>query len=119
MSYHITHSDNYILLEPEFDYFEVEDLDEVINQILGDFSEVTHVIFFIGSLDYFQQDDMEQIEFLNEELKAKKGYLLLVSNSDSIINQMEEKILISPSIDEAIEIINSEWLDKELFSDGK
>jgi hypothetical protein len=117
MSYHITHSEHYILIEPEFDYFEVEDLDEIIDHILGDFSEVRHVIFYLGNLDYFNADDIEQLEFMNGELNVKSGYLLLVSTSDSIMEQLKDKILISPSIEDAIELVNSECLDQELFSE--
>ena len=40
MAYHTTHNEHYILIEPENEYLEVEDLDDIINQILGDFSEV-------------------------------------------------------------------------------
>jgi hypothetical protein len=117
MAFHTTHNEHYILLEPEFEYLETEDLDDIINQILGDFSEVNHVIFFLGSLDYFLEEDMEQLLFLNDELVIKGGYLLLVSTSENIQKQMKDKIEISASIDEAIDIIESEWLDTELFSE--
>lgn len=117
MAYHTTHNEHYILIEPEHDYLEVEDLDDIINQILGDFSEVCYVIFFIGSLDYFNEEDMEQLVFLNEELMAKSGYLLIVSTSENIEGQLEDKINIAPSIDDAIDTIESEWLDSELFSE--
>ncbi len=117
MSYHTTHNEHYILIEPEHDYFEVEDLDDLINQILGDFSEVAHVILFTGSLDYFNDEDREQLEFLNDELKVKGGYLLLATESENIIKEFEGKISISPTIEDSVETIVSEWLDKELFSD--
>ncbi len=91
MAYHTTHNEHYILIEPEHEYLEVEDLDDIINQILGDFSEVGYVIFFIGTLDYFNQEDMEQLVFLNEELTAKGGYLLTVSTSESIAEQLKDK----------------------------
>ncbi|MFM9946200.1 MAG: hypothetical protein ACKVQB_13300, partial [Bacteroidia bacterium] len=109
--------EHYILLEPENEYLEIEDLDDIINQILGDFSEVSYVIFFIGSLEYFNQDDMEQLTFLNDELVAKRGYLMMVSTSENIIEQLKDKINIAASIDEAIDTIESEWLDRELFSE--
>ena len=117
MAYHTTHNEHYILIEPENEYLEVEDLDDIINQIVGDYSEVGYVIFFIGTLDYFNQDDMEQMVFLNEELTAKGGYLLTVSTSESIAEQFKGKINIAASIDEAIDAIESEWLDSELFSE--
>jgi len=117
MAYHITHNEHYILLEPENEYLETEDLDDIINQMLGDFSEVGYVIFFIGTLDYFNEEDMEQLVFLNDELVVKGGYLLVVSTSDNIKEQMADKIELAASIDEAIDIIESEWLDKELFSE--
>ena len=117
MAYHTTHNEHYILLEPEHEYLEIEDLDDIINQILGDFSEVSYVIFFIGSLEYFNQDDMEQLVFLNEELVAKNGYLMMVSTSENIAEQLKDKINIAASIDEAIDTIESEWLDRELFSE--
>lgn len=117
MAYHTTHNEHYILLEPEHEYLEIEDLDDIINQILGDFSEVGYVIFYIGTLDYFNQDDMEQLLFLNEELVAKGGYLLIVTSSENIAEQVKDKINISASIDEAIDTIESEWLDTELFSE--
>jgi len=116
MSFHTTHNEHYILLEPEFEYLETEDLDEIINQILGDFSEVVHVIFFLGSLDNLVEEDMEQLMFLNDELVIKGGYLLIVSTSENILKQMTDKIEVSASIDEAIDIVESEWLDSELFS---
>ena len=117
MAYHTTHNEHYILLEPEHEYLEIEDIDDIINQILGDFSEVGYVIFYIGTLDYFNQDDMEQLLFLNEELVAKGGYLLIVTSSENITEQVKDKINISASIDEAIDTIESEWLDTELFSE--
>jgi len=117
MAYHITHNEHYILLEPENEYLETEDLDDIINQMLGDFSEVGYLIFFIGTLDYFNPEDMEQLIFLNDELVIKGGYLLIASNSESIAEQMKDKIEVSGNIDEAIDIIESEWLDKELFSE--
>ncbi len=117
MAYHTTHNEHYILLEPEHEYLEIEDLDDIISQILGDFSEVGYVIFYLGTLDYFNQDDMEQMIFLNEELDAKGGYLLIVSGSENIAEQMKDKINISASIDEAIDTIESEWLDSDLFSE--
>ncbi len=117
MSYHTTHNEHYILIEPEHDYLEVEDLDEIINQILGDFSEVAYVIFFLGSLNYLNEDDIEQFEFLDQELKVKNGYLLLVTQTEQMLNAFNDKISIAPTLDEAIETIESEWLDKALFSD--
>ena len=117
MAYHTTHNTHYILLEPEHDYIEIEDLDDIINQILGDFPEVCYVIFFIGTLDYFREDDMEQLLFLNDELVVKGGYLIIVSDSQNIGEQLKGKINTQASIDEAIDIIESEWLDKELFSE--
>jgi hypothetical protein len=117
MAYHTTHNEHYILLEPEHEYLEIEDLDDIIGQILGDFSEVSYVIFFIGTLEYFSQDDLEQLLFLNEELVVKGGYLILVSTSENVAEQLKDKINIASSIDEAIDTIESEWLDKELFSE--
>jgi len=115
MAYHTTHNEHYILLEPEFEYLEIEDLDDIINTILGDFSEVNFVIMFIGTLDNFDQDDLEQLYFLNDELIEKGGYLLIVSTSENLDELLKDKINIAPSIDEAIDIIESEWLDKELL----
>ncbi len=117
MAYHTTHNEHYILLEPEQDYLEIEDLDDIINQILGDFAEVCYVIFYIGSLDFLLEDDIEQLLFLNDELVIKGGYLLLVTGSEKIIVPLKDKINIAANIDEAIDIIESEWLDKELFSE--
>jgi len=116
MAFHTTHNEHYILLEPEEEYLETEDLDDIINQVLGDFAEVKHVIFFIGTLDYFLEEDLDQLVFMNDELIVKGGHLLIVSNSDSINSQMKDKIATCDSIDEAIDIIESEWLDGELFS---
>lgn len=118
MAFHTTHNEHYILLEPEDEYIETEDLDDIINQILGDFSEVKHVIFYLGTLNYFLEEDFDQLVFLNEELVVKGGFLLIVSNSESIIEQMKNKIATCDSIDEGIDLVESEWLDGELFSEG-
>lgn len=117
MAYHLTHNAHYILLEPEYEYLETEDLDDIINQILGDFSEVGHLIFFLGTLDHIQDDDMEQLLFLNDELVIKGGYLLIVSESDNIVELIKGRLANSANIDEAIDTIESEWLDTQLFSE--
>ncbi len=116
MSYHTTHNEHYILIEPEHDYLEIEDLDDIINQILGDFAEVIHVILHLGSLNYLGEEDLEQLLFLNDELKVKSGYLLIATQTDSIVELLNQKIQMADSIDDAIDLIESEWTDKELFS---
>ncbi len=116
MSYHTTHSHHYILIEPEHDYLEPEDLDDIINLILGDFDSVSHVILHLGSLTYLEEDDLEQLLFLNAELKVKSGYLLLVSLNESIKELINQKVLMIDSIDDAMDTIDSEWTNNELFS---
>ena len=117
MAFHTTHHAHYMLLEPEFEYLETMDIDEIVNQILGDFSEVSHVILFMGTLDYMVDDDLEQLLFLNDELVVKGGYLLVVSASENMQERLEGKIAFAPTIEEAIDTIESEWLDTELFSE--
>ena len=118
MAYHITHSEHYILYEPEAEYLQTEDIDELINEVLSDFAEVTHVIIFMGHLEYLLEEDLDQLKFLNEELKAKGGYLLLASGSENLKKQFDDLVQFTTDIDDAVEIIESEWLDRELFTEG-
>ena len=115
MAFHTTHNEHYVLIEPEYDYIEIEDLDDIINQILGDFTEVCFVILFMGTLDYLSEEDLDQLFFLNDELIVKGGYLLVVTHSEKIAAVLKNKINISPTIDEAFDTIESQWLDKALF----
>ena len=118
MAYHITHSEHYILYEPEAEYLQTEDIDDLINEVLTNFPEVTHVIIFMGHLEYLLDEDLDQLKFLNEELKAKGGYLLLASGSDNLKEQFDNKVRFAPDIEDAVEVIESEWLDRELFTEG-
>ena len=100
----------------EEDFYEGKNVDDIINLILGDFDGVSHVILHLGSLTYLEEDDLEQLLFLNAELKVKSGYLLIATQTDSIVELLNQKIQMADSIDDAIDLIESEWTDKELFS---
>lgn len=117
MSFHTTHNEHYILLEPEFEYLETEDLDDIINLILGDNPDIAHVILFAGTLSFLADDDLDQLKFLNEELMAKSGYLLLVTTSETLQELVGDPIKTLPGIDEAIDLIESDWLERDLFSE--
>lgn len=114
MAYHLTHSDHYILYEPEAEFLQPEDLDDLINEVLTEFSETVHLILYTGSLDFLLDEDLDQLRFLNEELTAKGGFLLVVSRSEQLTGQLGEHFQMAGEIEEAIDLIEDIWLDREL-----
>ncbi|MCB9251482.1 MAG: hypothetical protein H6605_03395 [Flavobacteriales bacterium] len=117
MSYHLTHLENLILCEPEFEFFETEFLDDFINEILTEFDAVAHVVLYLGNLDFLSDEDTDQLVFLNEELVFKKGNLHIVSLSENIKNILDKKMPLYSEIDEAIDEVDSLEIDKELQSE--
>lgn len=117
MAFHIFHQEHYILLEPESGISDHEEIEEVVQEILGNSLEVNYVILDMGTMDYIDPDDLEQWMFLNDELVIKGGHLQLVCQAEHLKNQVKDKILTSDSVDEAIDLIESEKLDSELFSE--
>lgn len=115
MAYHLTHHALYILVEPEAEYFEQEELEPLISDILTDFSEINTVIIYTGTLDYLLEDSLDNLAFLHQELMFKNGGLHLVTLSENLIKQTEGKYRIHDTIDDAMDTVEAEANEADLF----
>jgi hypothetical protein len=115
MAYHLTHHALYILVEPEAEYFEQEELEPLISDILTEFSEINTVIIYTGTLDYLLEDSLDNLAFLHQELMFKNGGLHLVTLSENLIKQTEGKYRIHDTIDDAIDTVEAEANEADLF----
>lgn len=112
IDFEINNADNHLQLFALTDAIIAENLQEALGKLEEDLKDNPYLIFDMSEVILIEKKAKEMINHLAEELSAHRGLMLIATLSDSLREGIGVEVV--PSLQEAIDLIFMDQLEKEL-----
>lgn len=112
MTFEINNADNHLQLFALTDAITAKELQEALENLKDDLEDNPYLIFDMSQIILIEKKAKEMINNLAKELTSHRGLMLIATLSDNLSDGIGVEVV--PSLQEAIDLIFMDQLEKEL-----